>query len=324
MKKIILLSVVILSALLGGCSLDDVLAPAEGVKVAVMESALDTVRIPVGDTLRFKFVATTNYGSLKRVEVVDKTHDFGAVYDKAEFALVDMEDTLRLDDEGYFSRSVTTAMVLFPVAIPKDPDLSGTLVGMTFRVTNTEGDAGTVSSFFKLTNMKVEKSTQYIYNGFGYSSERHQAINKNSLWNNKKVLEFIGWVDPETSKYYLLNPASLKAKEVVESMGVYPPVTWYVDSVKSTRFIKLDKKYDDLLESDLLAMDFSEGVDMIEVKTDEVIGYETEYGRRCMITMNVNYSWAQMLTGAKHTYLVKGEMERDEVERKKAEENKKK
>ena len=107
-------------------------------------------------------------------------------------------------------------------------------------------------------------------------------------------------------------------------MGVYPPVTWYVDSVKNTRFIKLDKKYDDLIEADMLAMDFSEGVDMIEVKTNEVIGYETEYGRRCMITMNVTYSWYPQLTGSKHTYLVKGEMERDEAEKKKAEEKKKK
>ena len=99
------------------CSLDDVLKTSDKVNVEIMEST-DTVRPLPGDTISFKFLLSTNGGTLKRLEITDKTFDFDVVPENIRFAMVDTSLKLSLDANGYFSRPVSTVLVMYPMVVP--------------------------------------------------------------------------------------------------------------------------------------------------------------------------------------------------------------
>ena len=60
----------IIVSLMAACSLGDVLEPSDGVNMALMETVDTVVAIP-GDTISFKFIASTNGATLRRIEIVE-------------------------------------------------------------------------------------------------------------------------------------------------------------------------------------------------------------------------------------------------------------
>lgn len=308
----------VVAILLIACSLNDVLKPSDEVHVIIME-AVDTVRPLPGDTISFKFLASVNSGSLKRVEIIDKTVDFDIVPKDAKFALVDQTQELSLDSNGYFSRPVSTVMVMFPMAIPKDPDIIGTMFGMTFRVTGVNDKTGTVSSFFKVGNCKTETSRPTIYSGIynpryavvGYSSATNRTYNQDAIWKNKKIIDMFIYADAKTKKWYYMSPSSSKAIGLLAENNI----KWDTDSIKTTHFVKMDKynytNFGLISDNELNGMDLSQAKDVIEldgVKCRDVIGYVTNHNRRCALSPDI-YSLQYHSFGVKHSFLVKGEEE---------------
>ena len=97
----------IIVSLMAACSLGEVLEPSDGVNMALMETVDTVVAIP-GDTISFKFIASTNGATLRRIEIVEKSHNFNELKDSIRFALVDETLELTVDEEGYLSRPVST------------------------------------------------------------------------------------------------------------------------------------------------------------------------------------------------------------------------
>ena len=74
----------IIMSLMVACSLGDVLEPSDGVSMALMETVDTVVALP-GDTISFKFIASTNGAALRRIEIVEKSHDFNELKDPEEY-----------------------------------------------------------------------------------------------------------------------------------------------------------------------------------------------------------------------------------------------
>lgn len=96
--------VLIIISLMIACSLGDVLEPSDGVNMALMETVDTVVALP-GDTISFKFIASTNGATLRRIEIAEKSHDFNELKDSIRFALVDETLELTVDEEGYLSQA---------------------------------------------------------------------------------------------------------------------------------------------------------------------------------------------------------------------------
>lgn len=267
-----------------------------------MEPA-DTVRPLPGDRSSFKFLASTNSGNLERVEILDKTHGFVDMIDQVKFALVDQTQELSLDAEGYFSRPVSMVMIFYPMVVPREFDMVGSVLGMTFRVTNSKGKSGNVSSCFKVSNCKSETVSKSFKSLSGYSSATHSVFDKTKLTKNQKVIDMIAWVH-QSNKYWYLNPSSPKTLEIMAANGI----EWNMDSVKTTRFVKMEKSFTRIYDHELNNMDLTSATDAIEVKNKEVIGYSTDFERRCAVNANVANVTSPSLVN-RHFYLVKGEEE---------------
>ena len=141
----------IIMSLMVACSLGDVLEPSDGVSMALMETVDTVVALP-GDTISFKFIASTNGAALRRIEIVEKSHDFNELKDSIRFALVDETLELTVDEEGYLSRPVSSVMMIYPVIVPNDKTIVGEVLSMAFKAYNDKGKSGSIKSSFKIVN----------------------------------------------------------------------------------------------------------------------------------------------------------------------------
>lgn len=301
--KNIIFTITTIVLLFEACSLDDQLAPSDKVNVIIMESA-DTVRPLPGDTIQFKFLASTNAGSLERVEIIDKTFDFDVMPNDASFAMVDLtKDTLYLDENGYFSRPINTVMVFYPFAVPKDYSMVGEVLGMTFRVSNSEGKSGTVTSCFKVGNTKSRTQLAIPNKDFyGCESHRSYASDDSTFIKNKKAIDFLSFYDDAAGKYYMISPTSDKAVELMADILKDSEITYNRDSMLSTTFIHTDISYDRINDNMMNQLDFSQGTDVIEVANGDIIAYRNSLGRRCVVRALV-YNFTQRVE-AKHDFVI--------------------
>ena len=60
------------------------------------------------------------------------------------------------------------------------------------------------------------------------------------------------------------------------------------EEMLTTKFIVLDKEYDEITESDLDALDFTEGEEILQIENGMVIGYVNSRGRRCIINITTS------------------------------------
>lgn len=305
MKNIIF--VILTSVLLfGACSIDQQLAPSDGVNVIIMEST-DTVRPLPGDTIQFKFLASTNSGSLKRVEIIDKTFDFDVMPSDATFSMVDLtKDTLYLDENGYFSRPINTVMVFYPFAVPKDNSMVGDVLGMTFRVSNTEGKSGTVTSCFKVGNIQT-RSQFTMTSGYFYGCEENRSYRSfdSTFVKNAKKIDFLSYWDEETEQYYFMSPTSEKAIEFMNDTLQGKDIEYVRDSMLTTTFIECPIEFNQINDNTINQLDFSQGTDVISFPaqtTNTVIAYKNSAGRRCVLQLLI-YDFTQRWE-AKHDFVI--------------------
>ena len=99
MKTNILLLFVWMGLLTSCNSIDDVLKPSDDIFISILETQ-DTVRVVPGDTISFRFMVTTNNGSVRRVEVLANDALFEGHPEKMTFGLIDTSMVLTADEQG--------------------------------------------------------------------------------------------------------------------------------------------------------------------------------------------------------------------------------
>lgn len=277
----------LLCLLFAACSLDNRLKPADGVFLTAAEST-DAPAALAGDTLWFKFVASSNNSPLARMEIVEQDFESDNVIDKARFAMTDTSMVLTVDSDGYFSRPVFSVLVQFPVPMPKNAELVGTRLSMSIRVSNEAGESAIVSSGFKIVNSVRKEPYASIGLNWGFvcaMGTTGQGVNLKNVPQRYKDADVYLEYDKEGTSYLCGPSASQELRELLESR---PNIEFDPELLKSAKLIELEMTtadYTKFTEEELDALDFSEGADKIALKlnTTQFIAYETSGGRRCLM-----------------------------------------
>ena len=271
--------------LLVACSVDKQLddSASNEFKVMMMETA-DTVKWAIpGDTIYMKVFASISSGNLSRLEIVEQNFETNNPISQFSFTCIDSSKTLTIDENGYLSRPVSTMMAYYPVVIPEEPESLGQILSMAFKVTAEDGRSETIQTNYEVSNFAIEEEEADLLNCRFYSSENHEAYDKSNYLEHKADIDWISYRNDENI-WYILSPSSKKAAEVLtDSIINYPR-----EEMLTTKFIVLDKEYDEITESDLDALDFTEGEEILQIENGMVIGYVNSRGRRCIINITTS------------------------------------
>lgn len=170
MKTNILLLFVWMGLLTSCNSIDDVLKPSDDIFVSILETQ-DTVRVVPGDSISFRFMVTTNNGSVRRVEVLANDEIFEAYPEKMTFSLIDTSMVLTADEQGYLSRDVSSVIVNYPVYVKPTKAVLEDAIKVTFRATNAQGNVGENYVYFKGNNMRLSTTKLTIFQGWSDKAE---------------------------------------------------------------------------------------------------------------------------------------------------------
>lgn len=146
-----------LGALTACNSIDDVLGSGDNISISILETQ-DTVNVVPGDTTYFRFMVSTNNGSVKRIEVLANEEIFEGHPEKMSFGLIDTSMTLTADEQGYLSRDASSVIVNYPVYIKPNRAIVGNTTQVTFRATNKQGKTAENHVRFQGQNFRL-KST---------------------------------------------------------------------------------------------------------------------------------------------------------------------
>lgn len=284
--------VLIIISLMIACSLGDVLEPSDGVNMALMETVDTVVALP-GDTISFKFIASTNGATLRRIEIAEKSHDFNELKDSIRFALVDETLELTVDEEGYLSRPVSTVMLIYPVIVPNDKEIVGEVLSMTFKAYNDKGKSGSIKSSFKIVNYIRNTSWLWLYKLAGktqgsmfFNPAKYKTYSNSNYVTHKDEIDVAAYTAGD-GKHYFLNPAN----EETQNLFVADGMDYDASTMRTTKFILLnDVNFNLAGDSELEQMDFSKAVDKVEVTTGSVIGFENQDGRRGILNVKISSS----------------------------------
>ena len=293
MKKILYIGT-FATLLLSACSIDKQLddSSSNEFKVMMMETA-DTVRWAIpGDTINMKIFASVTSGYLSRVEIVEQNFETNDPISQFNFTCIDSSRTLTIDENGYFSRPVSTMMAYYPVVIPETPESLGQILSMTFKVTAEDGRSGSIQTTYEVSNFAVEDEID-LENCRFYSSENHEVYTNFNYMEHTADIDFVSYQEvkktgenQEEKTWYIISPSSEKAAEVLaDSIANYPR-----EDMLTSRFIVLDKEYDDITSADLDTLDFEEGEEFLQVENGMVVGYVNSRGRRCIISISTSDS----------------------------------
>lgn len=277
---------------LAACSLDDVLEPSGGVSMALMETVDTVVALP-GDTISFKFIASTNGAALSRIEIVEKSHDFNELKDSIRFGLIDETLELTVDGEGYLSRPVSTVMMIYPVIVPNEKEIVGEVLGMTFKAYNDKGKSGSIRSCFKIVNYVRNTTWLWLYKLAGkaqgsmfFDPAKFKAYSATSYVSRKDEIDVAAYTASD-GKHYFLNPASRETEALYVADGMEYDAT----TMRSTKFVLLDDvNFDTVGDPELERLDFSKATEKVEVTTGSVVGFENQDGRRGILNVKVSSS----------------------------------
>ena len=284
--------VLIIISLMIACSLGDVLEPSDGVNMALMETVDTVVALP-GDTISFKFIASTNGATLRRIEIAEKSHDFNELKDSIRFALVDETLELTVDEEGYLSRPVSSVMLIYPVIVPNDKEIVGEVLSMTFKAYNDKGKSGSIKSSFKIVNYIRNTSWLWLYKLAGktqgsmfFNPAKYKTYSNSNYVTHKDEIDVAAYTAGD-GKHYFLNPAN----EETQNLFVTDGMDYDASTMRTTKFILLnDVNFNLAGDSELEQMDFSKAVDKVEVTTGSVIGFENQDGRRGILNVKISSS----------------------------------
>lgn len=289
MKNRLYILALILSVLCFSCSLDDVLEPSDGVKIAIMET-VDTVKTVPGDTVSFKFIASTSQGALKRIEVTNKEGNFIPIPDSMKFALVDQTLGLSVDADGYLSRPVSTVMMIYPVAMEQNADMVGKMVGITFKVSNDKGKSSDATIRFQVVNHRSYSTWVWFYKYYGkksgtcfYNPYDHKSYSATTFEKSKAKVELVSYTD-EAGVSYCLDPATAETETLLKNDGY----TYQAAEMRETLLVKLkDANFDQFGDADFQKLDFSQAVHKVTIGQGDVIAFKTSNGRKGVLNVKI-------------------------------------
>lgn len=277
MKKIYLLLLPVLF-LWGSCSMDDVLESDDGLNLAVMETN-NPVKAEPGETVVFQFVASTSKGKLSRIEITSEDGIRPVVEDVA-FAMIDEDKALSLNNEGYFSREVSTVLVKYPLVMPDDESLRGRNLSIKLKVTRKDGTTKVLDQKFEMIRYinnrhgiaMSGKNTAWIYN-----PTKDVVYDMTDYKAHLNDIDIILYVDKD-SKYYCLNPAASETEDIMHELGY---TGYEASEMNVTKFMKESTlNFMFITEKELSGLVISDGADKLAMANNAVCGFVTESGRK--------------------------------------------
>ena len=277
MKKIYLFMCV-LGLVSGSCSMDDVLDSNEDLNVSVIETN-NPIKAEPGDTVFFRFVASTSRGEVSRVQI-SSNDGIQAVVGKTSFALIDENLELSLNQEGYFSRAVSTVLVTYPLIIPDDPSLRGKSLFADLTVTRDDGKTKSLNQEFEII--------KYINNRYGIAMSGKNAAwlynpAENVVYDVTNYREHLGdinlvlYVDGN-SKYYCLNPAAVDTETVMQSLGY---TGYKASEMNNTKFMgNITLNFALVTEKELAGIIMKNEVDKFSMSNNAICAFVTQDGRK--------------------------------------------
>lgn len=277
MKKIYLL-IALVSSGLGSCSIDDILESEDHLNIAVTE-AVNPVKVEPGDTVVFKFVASTTKGDLSRIQITSED-GIEPLVGKTEFAMIEKDAELSLDKDGYFSRPVSTVLVYYPLVVPADQSLRNKMPGINLTLTRDDGKSVSLVQKFSVINFvnniagitMTGKNTAWLYNP---ADDMTYGLSDYKLHRDK--IDIILYVDAG-SKYYCLNPAAAGTEEIMRGLGYED---YDVSEMNNTKFagnITLD--FTKITEKELLSLVLENEEDKLVMGNNITCGFKTRDGRK--------------------------------------------
>lgn len=277
MKKIYLFMCV-LGLLSGSCSMDDVLDSNEDLNVSVIETN-NPIKAEPGDTVFFRFVASTSKGEISRVRISSED-GIQAVVGKTSFALIDEKLELSLNQDGYFSRAVSTVLVTYPLVIPDDPSLRGKSLFADLTVTRDDGETKSLNQEFEII--------KYINNRYGipmsgknaawlYDPTEDVVYDMTDYRGHLGAIDLILYVDG-SSKYYCLNPAAAETETIMQELGY---TGYQASEMNNTKFMgNITLNFALITEKELSGIVMKDEVDKFSMGNNAVCAFVTQDGRK--------------------------------------------
>ncbi len=290
MKQIYIIIYVAMT--LAACSIDEVLKPSNQINISLMET-VDTVKAVPGADIQFKFIASTNFGKIIRIEVDEKSHPFEISLDSINFTLVDQSLGLSLDSSGFLSRPVSTVMVLLPMTVPLEEEYVGETLSMRFKVSDDQGNTASVRPCFKIVNIK---SNDWLYLYMTYAGRASfYAFDSNgkhakylTFSGEEESIEIITATDAD-KKTYAFNPHASATEEFMITTTSYK--TYKSESMRNTVFMKLEAcDFDRIDDTFVEQLDFSQAVDRLEINHKDVFAFKNQDGKKGIIQAQLQYN----------------------------------
>lgn len=262
---------------LASCSIDDVLEEEDKLNIAVTE-AVNPIKVEPGDTVVFKFVASTTKGELSRIQITSED-GIKPLVDKTEFAMIETDSELSLNNEGYFSRPVSTVLVFFPLVIPVEQSLRNKKLSVNLALTRDDGKTTMLVQEFSVINYinnivgitMTGKNTAWLYNptdDITYSMSEYNSY--------KEKIDIILYVDA-SSKYYCLNPAAAETEEIMHELGCTDYDASLMNATKFMGNITLD--FIKIAEKELSSLVLKNELDKLAMGNNTTCGFKTSDGR---------------------------------------------
>lgn len=161
-----LLSIIFCAAALTACqNVDDTFEFTDDITVSSLQT-VDTMEVLPLDTVRFKFLVSTNRGAIRNLQLDVDESVVERVPEKTNFGLIDATDTLSVDADGNLSRDVSTVVVEYPVVIKQNPNVLKNAFKATLRAINAAGKSATNYTHFKGTNLRKQTKALNLQTGW--------------------------------------------------------------------------------------------------------------------------------------------------------------
>ncbi len=268
-------------------NIDDIFSDDQTLRLILMDALEEPYANPK-DEYVYKLMAQCGAG-LDRVVISNVSHE---LENNDKLPTIVLANDVTVNEEGYLSASVKTAIIEYPITVPSLP---GETISLDFTVTAKNGQSQTITSSMLIANFK-EKNTSgraYFYHTFKakgyafYSTELDAAYGMTptlATYYKKNIehIDFYGVSDGATN-YYFMSPDE---PEIVDNLEALKDMNYVPSEMRKTLMVKLEGvDYKKAKDKEIMAIDFTNTVGKIQVKKGDVIGFKTADGRKGLLNI---------------------------------------
>lgn len=262
------------------CSnIDETFKEDDSLRLILMETMDEPYSNPNKEYV-FKLMAQSSSG-LKQVVISNLTHELDSA---AELPNVVLAEDITVDENGYFSRPVKTAIIEYPILVP---ELPGETIGLDFTVTAVNGMKQTIHSSMLIANYQEQKqlffANTYKSKNYAFYSTANQVmygLSSNLGTYYKKHIQDIDFysISDGASEYFIFSPDEEEIVSYIENHG---DMNYVPSEMRKTLLVKLDNvDFKSVKDKEILAIDFTNTVGKIQVKKGDNIGFLLADGRK--------------------------------------------